>query len=235
MLPLRVRLAGACAAAVALLMLGSAGLGAPELPQRCRDEAERGGGSLPLPYRPTASKDLVHLRVAGTRYAIPANYFRYPPIGCDTEERAFLLRVLLPTFEGWTTENKEAIEGARGKPWMGMNILLRALPDPSMMRAFVAYARGADPAGDYPYWRGLLQTKNVTGDDVFFRRENGKITFLMTCKTVEQVNYPTCTQHFPYRGARVLLRFARTILDDWNETREGTVTLLDRFVAAASR
>jgi hypothetical protein len=81
----------------------------------------------------------------------------------------------------------------------------------------------------------LLQTKDKSGEDVFFSRHGDEITFLMTCKTAEQVNYPSCEQHFPYRGARIKLWFQRTKIADWMAIRGGTINLLDGFVKAASK
>ena len=225
-----------CAALLVLLafLITPAQAQAQDLPERCREAAELAKRNVPLPYLPQDSRELVYLRVAGVRYAIPANYFRYPPIGCDTEEGVFLLRVLLPTFEGWTEENRDEIEGTAGKPSMWMNILANTLPEGGMVRVFRAHARGVDPAGDYPLWEGLLRTKNARGEEVFFSRKDEAVTFLMTCKTVAMVNYPGCQQHFPYRGAVIQLSFRRPHLDNWRTIWTRTVKLLDGFVQSAS-
>jgi len=218
----------------ALMLACSSSVRAETPSERCAEVRGKGESGLPLPYQPKASDDLVHLRVAGTRYAIPENYFRYPVLGCDTEENGFLLRVLLPTFEGWTKENDEAIQGSRDTPNMGMNILLEIVPG-DMKLTFLAFARGADSAGDHPTWDGLLKTKNASGDDVFFAREHGAVTFLMVCNTVEQLPYPGCTQHFRYRGAKVEATFRRRMLHEWRTIQERTIRLLDGFVEAVNK
>jgi hypothetical protein len=220
-----IRFGRVCVALVCLFFTSVPAQSQPD----CRDAAVRPGRALPAPYRPTDSKDIVYLRVAGTRYAIPRNYFRYPPIGCDTEESGFLLRVLLPTFEGWLKEKDRQFRGSPGEPREWMNILLQVIPDAAMQRAFAAYARGVDPDGDYPLWDGLLATTNQYGEDVYFSRDSKDVDFLMVCKTGGQVRFPFCQEHFRYRGAMLKLSFARQLISSWHSIRAGTVTLLDAF------
>jgi hypothetical protein len=131
-----VSVARAIAALAVLAAAFAASTQAEELSKRCQQRTAFARKNLPLPYLPQDSQTIVYLRVAGVRYAIPANYFRYPPIGCDTEEGGFLLRVLLPTFEGWTKKNRKAIEG-----FGGMNILANVLPTEGMSRVFCPSAR----------------------------------------------------------------------------------------------
>lgn len=220
--------------AIALSVASITFADAQVLPERCWKAAERAESGLPLPYDPTASEELVYLRIAGVRYAIPENYFRDPPIGCDTEERALLLRVLLPNFEGWSLEKDEQFVGSPGEPRMWMNILLVSVPRPNMDGRFQAFARGADPGGDHPVWDGLLHTKNRHGDDVYFTRERGRVTFLMVCSTMQRFPFPSCQQHSIYRGAPVQATFGREHLASWRDIRQGTEDLLDAFVRNAS-
>lgn len=201
--------------------------------ERCRKAAKLAKQPVPLPYNPTDSTTDVFLRIKGVRYAIPANYFRYPPVGCDTEETGFLLRVLLPEFEGYTKQNSGLMEGG-GNKRKHMNILLRGKVNPDMKSTFQAYARDVDPKGRYPTWQGLYQAKNWYGDDVYFERDGGRITFIMNCKPERPNRYPSCKQHFPYRGAVIQQTFSRTLKEDWKEIRAGAVKMLDRFVRNAN-
>jgi hypothetical protein len=201
---------------------------------RCRRATELAAKNIPLPYIPSDAAEDVYLRVKGVRFAIPANYFRYPPIGCDTEERGFLLRVLLPDYEGFSPENEVAMtEG--GLDRMQMNILLQPGPRPDLVTTFGALARGVDPDGKYPTWQGLYQSENQYNDDIYFERDEGRVTFLMTCSRLETANFPICKQYFSYQGSVIGQHFGRTLLDNWREIRDGTIRLLDRFVASAAR
>ena len=229
-------------AAVALHQAGSSELPAPSKTpaparsydsERCKQAEALAKQPIPLPYDPTQSTEDIFLRVNGVRYAIPANFFRYPPIGCDAEETDFLLRVLLPDFEGYSADNREAMTRG-GTARMHMNIHLNGRVQPDMKRTFSVFARDVDPNGAYPTWRGLYQAKNWYGHDVYFERQNGKILFLMVCKTKDQVSHPSCRQFFPYAGATVRQHFSRNRQENWREIRAGTIRLLDRFVRRAA-
>lgn len=206
---------------------------------RCEQAMEGVESALPLPYMPNNSTEPVFLRVSGTRYAIPGNYFRYPPIGCDTEEGGFLLRVLLPTFEGWTRENREQMERRDGGPQMSMNVLLDATPpgrepDADLLRAFRAYARGADPFGDYPVENGFFRTTNDRGDDIFFKREGTAVSLLIDCDPQRPPpRNPQCAQSSWYRDSKLKITYARIHLSQSEEIQRGTEALLDAFVEEA--
>ena len=89
---------------LALLLLG--GAAAYQLTPRPR--VAHPGFSAPLRLDSTPIK----IKIGNTRYAIPANYFDGPlePKGKDGEYTvivAFLLRGLLPEFEGWNAGNSD--------------------------------------------------------------------------------------------------------------------------------
>lgn len=186
---------------------------------------------MPLPFTPSGSKETVLLRVAGVRYAIPANYLRYPVLGCDTEESGFLLRTILPTMEGYSKEKaayfSRAVNGV--SYWTSIHVS-RFDPGESMNRNFSAYARGADRLGDHPTWQGLLQTKDDRGDDIFYARDDsGNVMLMIDCGTQERVPYPSCRLLFPFRGSEVAIIFARPWLEDWRSVQASTEALLNRF------
>ena len=226
---------GAALLGVVLVAAFAAACEREEASDRCVRETDQAKSIGPIPYNPTASQKLVYLRGGGDRYAIPRNYFRVPSKGCDTEEHDLLLRVLLPTFEDWSKEKDKAFQGTPGQPWMGMNILLSEATKRNFLNGILRnYAPNADPIGNYPTWDGLLVAKGGDGEDVFFDHENGAVTFVMVCKTIEQVPYPTCSQISEYRGDFLKTTFQRTNLANWRAIRDGTIKLLDRFAAEAS-
>ncbi|WP_424933449.1 hypothetical protein [Amaricoccus macauensis] len=206
---------------------------------RCEQAAEAAESALPLPYMPNKSFDPVFLRVSGTRYAIPGNYFRYPPIGCDTEEGGFLLRVLLPTFEGWTRENREQMEGRDGGPQMTMNVLLNATrpglePDADLLHAFGVYAKGADPFGHYPVENGFFRTNSDRGSDIFFKREGSVVSLLIDCSPKQPpFRNPQCAQFSWYRDSTLKITYARIHLSKSEEIQRGAEAMLDAFVERA--
>lgn len=209
--------------------------------ERCKRAEEFAKQNIPVPYLPTEGTEDVFLRVNGARYAIPANYFRYPPIGCDTEEDGFLLRVLLPGFEGYSEENKEAMSQG-GADRVFMNILLHVTNNPDMKRSFKAFARDVDFEGDHPIWQGLFHAKNWdgrartwSGDDVYFLRDDGNVVFFSVCRSIEKVPFPGCRYYFRYRGAFATLSFGRKQMAEWKEIHSGTISLLDRFFERGSQ
>lgn len=205
--------------------------------KRCQRAAELAERGIPLPYNPTSSTELVYLRVAGVRYAIPANYFRYPPVGCDSEEGSLLLRVRLPDFEPSSVIHRNAIRGASPLPRMFMNLHLKYIAGLDMDRIFSIYARGVDPLGEHHVWDTLSWARQQLDhpynqkNDIFFHEEGGRVAFFLRCGTRSTQHFLMCSQFMEYRGALLTLDFGREHLGDWREFQNRSINLFDIFFA----
>jgi hypothetical protein len=148
----------------AMAMLLGANLGRAEGPSQAGCTPSPAGEAfrhLPAPYAPSTGTEIVHTRIGGHDFFVPRNYFRHPQIGCGVEEKAMLLRVLLPEMEGYTERNAHEIEGL-DKPGWGrwMNILVEGFGQFSGFapRTFQIFTSGVDPTAAYPTRHGLLYT-----------------------------------------------------------------------------
>lgn len=207
-------------------------------PERCSPEAierAREAGRMPLPYLPTRAEEPLYLRVKGVRFAIPANYFRYPAIGCDVEEDGFLLRVLLPDLAPYDGTNKARLDGVPGEGWDGMNVLLTREFIPDMERllsiAILAKVEGEVEA-DLEPWNGLSRTRDLWGNDVYFARdEEGDVSLILECGTQETARYPHCEQYSLYEGMVLKLGYSRRHLENWRSIQTKVERMLDGFRA----
>lgn len=192
--------------------------------------------NLPAPYAPGPGTAIVHVRVGGQDFYVPQNYFRHPAIGCGAEEQGFLLRVLLPDMEGYTTANADEIEGVDKPGWRRrMNILVQAF---NRLRDFTRLlADGAAPTANYPTQYGLLYARSNridgggprTETDVFFQYDDGTVKRFILCDAETAVPFPGCAHQFLYRGLRVQATYGRTYLSQWRDVEDKVRSLLDRF------
>jgi hypothetical protein len=230
-------------AAIAIAMMVGGASGRAESPSQAGCAPSPAGEAfrhLPAPYAPSAGTEIVHTRIGGHDFFVPRNFFRHPQIGCGVEEKAMLLRVLLPEMEGYTEENAREIEGV-DKPGWGrkMNILVQPFGRLSgyNRRMFHASTGGVDPTAAYPKQHGLLYTPSNrirnggprSAVDVFFDRENGNLIRFIVCSGVTAVPSPGCQHRFVYENLRVDATYDRKRLASWADIESKVRALLDRF------
>lgn len=202
--------------------------------------------NLPAPYAPGPDTAIVHVRVGGQDFFVPKNYFRHPAVGCGAEQRAMLLRVLLPDMEGYTEANAREIEGLDNPGWgRRMNILLQALEVTRDYRRIVfhSFSGGVDPTGSYPMEHGLLRAESnrirsgpaSTAIDVFFPKDVVTARHFVVCSAVEAVPSPGCAHHLIYRGYLTKATYSRNYLAQWREIEAKVRALLGRFAAPPGR
>lgn len=197
------------------------------------------------PWGEGASETLIRMSVAGTRYAIPGDYFRHPPYGCDMPEPGFLLRVIIHDLAPFASN----LERAQSS-YDTMNILLQQMPRISSVSGEPIFymrnvLRGADAnshrdrIGNSSDWDGIHHAKHDLDTDVYFDLdEQDEPILIIRCGLYGKIGddhpgtvpFPVCGMYYPRGGAFIKLSFSRDHLHRWREIKSDTEAFLDGFV-----
>lgn len=205
--------------------------------QDCSVPSARGGTS-PAETATTIPTYPVRVTVNGIRFVIPRNYFDYPPRGCDTAQPAFLLRALLPNFDGYSvdTDREFRIGGGLGRV---VSILVQnviqsrtASGEPDLEGFLVIWARPAAQlnwSSDKVYGLETASYQRSVKWEIYLQREQQAVTHVMKCASGDSVRFPYCESISFFKGTQVVYYFDRARLADWKAIRDGVVSLLERF------
>lgn len=215
---------------------------APELPaaasRDCAAIADEGSHAV-LPPTVTLSTEAVPLRVNGVRYAVPANYFRYPAIGCDTEEEGMLFRATYPGLQGATEETRQWFDS--GLNTQTLQILVKRQKNSMKLEGFLAGFKATHQPPD------LMETiteefgmthvrrtadrvyHKIDGDAFYRTNGDGAITDFIRCNRRRNGEISTCKIIVLLDHAQVQITFFPENLPEWEKIRQGVLSLLENF------
>jgi len=184
---------------------------------------------LPSPYL-SAAQELVHVRIGGQDFHIPRNYFRHPPIGCGVEERAMLLRVLLPDLRPYGEDTAKEFASQRGHGNL-MNILFSRpqdrIPLPKLLAALLKPGTEAHPKIDT---YGLHKGEYEPEDDLYFRKSDNEISAIFLCRTERPNRSASCQHHFMFDRHNVQVTYGRTHLPRWQSIQHSVERMIRTFI-----
>ena len=199
--------------------------------------------ATPAPPREVVGTDLVHVTVNGTRYAVPRNYFDYPPErawGCDTVQESFSVRAFLSDFSGATSNTLNEFNHVGGGWGRVVPIQVRSIiqvrsadhtPDLGGFVGLWANRRPVNWSDNKAYGLQTGSYRDATWKwDVFVGREHDTVTHVMKCTSPESVPYPSCHAVLFLRDDQVEFYFDRKRITEWREIRDGVVKLLEQFI-----
>jgi hypothetical protein len=181
--------------------------------------------------------------VGGTRYAVPRNYFDYPPERgweCDTVQEGFSVRAFLNDFSGATPETLEEFDHVGGG-WGRVVVIqvdsviqVRSADHTPDLGGFIGLWANRSPVNWSDNQAYGLQTgsyRDATWKwEVFVGRGDDTVTHVMKCTSPESVPYPSCRAILFLRDNQVMFYFDRKRIAEWREIREGVVKLLEGFI-----
>lgn len=183
------------------------------------------------PYVPTTDTAIVHLKLGGHDFYVPKNYFRHPPIGCGAEERAMLLRVLLPDLKPYSDETAGEYAAQRGHG-KKMNILIsrksERIPLDALLQTFLDEG-SARPGSDETF--GLSLGRYRGKDDLYFLRSETETEVVILCWKVGPGQSASCDHHFDSSGQNVEVTYSRQYLQNWKHIQQAVGELIARFGA----
>ena len=197
---------------------------------------------LPRPPRGALSTDLVLLRIAGVRYAIPENYFVFPPVGCDADAEDFLIRATYPGLEGATPETLDLFSGSLND--RTLQILVSASRQTGHVSGFMLFFHAKDDPGvDDGSIYGLERRRYTSEPDwvstehvALYRKSGDEVTDYIACRRHrESGEYRTCKIFLLEHNAQIQTLFPPKFLSEWQEIKQSVLTLLDRFIRSASK
>lgn len=199
------------------------------------------GNALPviLPAIANMSTEPVPLRVNGVRYAVPANYFRYPAIGCDTEEDGMLLRATYPGLQGATEETRKWFDGGLNR--QTLQILVNRQKNSTKLEGFLSmfeYMHGppdltetiTEEFGMTHVRRTADRVYRKNDGDAFYRTdEDGAITDFIRCTRRRTGEISTCKIIVLLDHAQVQITFFPENLPQWERIQQAVLGLLESF------
>lgn len=190
-----------------------------------------------LPPVSTLSNEKVHLRVNGIRYEVPGNYFRYPPIGCDTEE-GMLLRATYPGLQGATKDTRKWFDEGLN-PHM-LQILVKGEKNSTMLEGLLGFFQDRFPPPNLTETIteefGMTHVRRTTdrvyhkpSGNAFYRTEDGKITDFIRCMRRKNGEISTCELIVLLDHAQIQIRFFPKFLPEWQGVQKAGLTLFESF------
>lgn len=197
------------------------------------------GPPVILPPIANMSTVALPLRLNGVRYAVPANYFRYPAIGCDTEEDGMLLRATYPGLQGATEETREWFDGGLNK--QTLQILVSLQKNRTKLEGFLSmfeYQHGPPNLTETITKEFGMTHVRRTADrvyhkwdgDAFYRtNEIGAITDFIRCDRRRTGEISTCKIIVLLDHAQVQITFFPEYLPKWEAIQRAGLGLLESF------
>lgn len=200
----------------------------------------RPGVGLPAHFGSPMRTDgeIIHIRLAGVDYWIPANYFE-AVLEPGIDQDGALLQVLLPDLEPRTQENWDEFMRVPGFGQRATILVRPILRDNFSLEIHLNNRiNNHGPLVDHGFLHGLRHLRSVEEAGPFRRRDiligiiNNEIIDLLDC-TIE-INHPNnrCEHYFIYRDSITSVLYSRDYLPDWRRIGDDIQDLLTRFTVA---
>ncbi|WP_137136543.1 hypothetical protein [Rhizobium sp. FKY42] len=185
----------------------------------------------------TLSLETVRIRLNGVEYAVPANYFRYPPVGFNTEGD-MLLRTTYPDLQGATRETQKWFD--QGLNPHTLQILVTRQKNSANLKGFLMGVEQRFPPPKnmrtVSQEFGLTRIK-FTADrgyyiravDAFYRTKGEQVVDFFRCNRGRNGDLSTCRMIVLLDHAQVQITFMPEHIPQWQQVKQAGVTLLERF------
>jgi hypothetical protein len=191
---------------------------------------------------PTGRTDIIHLKVHGNSFYIPANYLEYKSARQGGEKKEIALFAMMPDMDGYSSWEAGTFTGnATDSPIVYLLIddePVNLTEADRLQRIYMAYV--ANPKGTQgPF--GL--TQYMFHDDTGYRREDlfvgttdaGPVV-LRCVRFSQEVPSPSCLREMPIaHGVKLSYRFKRAQLARWREISDGVNRLIKSFGKAPTK
>lgn len=207
-------------------------------PRDCSAIPEDAGRAI-LPPIAMLSTEPVPLRINGVRYAVPGNYFRYPALGCDTEEDGMLLRATYPGLQGATEETRKWFDSGLNR--QTLQILVNRQKNSTKLEGLLSLFKDmhsppnltetiTEEFGMTHVRRTADRGYRKSDGDAFYRTdENGAITDFIRCNRRRTGEISTCKIIVLLDHAQVLITFFPENLPQWEVIQQAVLGLLESF------
>jgi hypothetical protein len=173
--------------------------------------------------------EIIHVRLSGQDYYIPANYFD-SPTDPGLDQRNVLLVALLPDMQGRTNENWDEFMEVSG--WgRRVTMLITATKDTKHMlrsnqRAVESLYGPYDPSGTFYGLQRLTSSKKSLAREIYYAEASGVTDSIITCPGDDDFPTPGCSHRFSVDGVVVKATYDKKFLQDWQRTQASITTWL---------
>ena len=179
----------------------------------------------------------IHLTIADTAFAIPANMIRFDSHRVGGRHERVDLAFAWPGLRGFTTVTEPLFQlSGRDSPLVFASIIAESeAPDAAerMNSLYERFIEGDGFRGPVGLVGHRLSGISGYGDETVFYEPDAAMPFVARCTAPTDPEIPeTCMSDLRISGNLLLqYRFRRGLLDDWRQLRTG----IDMFVAAVRR
>ena len=176
-----------------------------------------------------------NIQIGKHDFWIPDSYKLGPYNSSDLKQKNLLLQVLLPDLEPRTRDNiKEFTEGLG---WgRRSQILIHDLSQRTdidfvfnvIIKRYPSYA-DLEPKFGLRHKRATNKKEGLGNlhEELFIEELNGEKESFILCRPYAKD--PGCTHHFEHEGLYVKISYGKTYLEQWKQTQNKTVSLLQTF------